>query len=469
MQLFLCIRLHKMATVQEEWRDIPGYDMYQASNLGNVKNKKLDKQLAKCQSDRGYERLTLRKTQSDGKKIYVTEDVHRLVAKAFLPNPENKKTVNHKNKVRNDNRIDNLEWATYSEQNKHAKIETYTDQYSNSSFKPDQDDNEEIWKKTDHENYAVSNTGKIKNIARNYMKTITVDGRGYCFVKISEKVYTVHRLVAKAFISNYSEDLVVNHKDSNKSNNHVSNLECVSQSRNILHAYEKKEIKKTKCIPVIQVDYNENIVGSYSSLADAETATGINRGAIHHAVNNTSVSHGYKWYRTMEDFENDRMNIKTDIFKVFQYGMNGDLIAMFDDFVKAEEATGIKKGNISSAVNKFKDRLRAAGGFLWTTSQVPKTDLLRQLKQDATMLNERLKEARIATGIKNRSVPHGLIINVLKTQRNNPEWTQKEIADSLNTTKSRVGHIIRGITKMIESDFPCEGVTWEEYQSMCAK
>lgn len=68
-----------------------------------------------------YRQDQLRVTLFDGKKC-VNELIYRLVAKAFLPNPENKPTVNHIDGSRKNNHLSNLEWATYSENNKHAVL-----------------------------------------------------------------------------------------------------------------------------------------------------------------------------------------------------------------------------------------------------------------------------------------------------------------------------------------------------------
>lgn len=100
--------------MKEIWKDIGGYSGdYQISNLGRVKSfkKKNHGKILKLGKDGcGYYRIGLMK---HGKRV--TEKVHRLVACAFIPNPENKPEVNHKDSNKTNNAIKNLEWSTHHE------------------------------------------------------------------------------------------------------------------------------------------------------------------------------------------------------------------------------------------------------------------------------------------------------------------------------------------------------------------
>ena len=100
----------------ELWKDIPEYEgLYQISNLGNIKNinyrnTKKERKM-KCHINKnGYVYAVLRKNKMS--KTYL---VHRLVAKVFIPNPENKICVNHIDCNRHNNNINNLEWYTHKE------------------------------------------------------------------------------------------------------------------------------------------------------------------------------------------------------------------------------------------------------------------------------------------------------------------------------------------------------------------
>ena len=87
----------------EIWKKIDGYENYSVSNMGRVRNDTTDKILSPGKDGGGYYQVFI------GRK---SRKVHRLVAIAFIPNPDNLPQVNHINEDKTDNRADNLEWCT---------------------------------------------------------------------------------------------------------------------------------------------------------------------------------------------------------------------------------------------------------------------------------------------------------------------------------------------------------------------
>lgn len=123
-----------MEVVHEEWKDIEGYEgLYKISNTGKIFDCGSQKELKENTSGR-YGNASIKK---NGSWKYVS--VHRLVAKAFIPNPNNSPIVNHKDLDKTNNHIDNLEWVTYGENACHyhkAKREGYKVKASNCSCVP---------------------------------------------------------------------------------------------------------------------------------------------------------------------------------------------------------------------------------------------------------------------------------------------------------------------------------------------
>ena len=105
--------------MEEIWKDIKGLNNYFVSNLGRVKFGDFIKSQNKTKT--GYLRVYI--GVNGKRKIF---RVHRLVAEAFIPNPENKPCVDHINCVRDDNRLCNLRWVTHKENNNNPlSVENY--------------------------------------------------------------------------------------------------------------------------------------------------------------------------------------------------------------------------------------------------------------------------------------------------------------------------------------------------------
>jgi hypothetical protein len=97
----------------EEFRLIKGFENYSIGNFGNVKNNKTNRILKSFLNSKGY------------KKVFIKDKsffIHRLVGIAFIPNPDNKTSVDHIDNNKTNNNINNLRWCTYSENNQNKTI-----------------------------------------------------------------------------------------------------------------------------------------------------------------------------------------------------------------------------------------------------------------------------------------------------------------------------------------------------------
>lgn len=174
---------------------------------------------------------------------------------------------------------------------------------------------QEIWKDViGYEGlYLVSNFGKVKSldmvlpykrhgknqtrIRKGKILTPVKTNRGYLRVEMCSnakaKLNLVHRLVAMAFIPNPNNLTEVNHKDCNKLNNYVGNLEWVSSSENKIHAFTNKLYKTEKSI--IQIK-NGIVIKEYKSAKECERLTGfcsVSIGKV--ALGKRKSAYGYQW------------------------------------------------------------------------------------------------------------------------------------------------------------------------------
>lgn len=157
--------------------------------------------------------------------------IHRLIAETFIPNPDNKKTVNHKNRNVQDNRVSNLEWMTNDENLTHKHTTKRAD-----TVVPELWGNELWMWLAKFEDYIVSDLGRIAKIIK-----AKPNDKGYLKVKFSTPNGRVdryvQRLVAASWLENPYNLETVNHKNHDRSDNSVGNLEWMSRSDNTKHSF----------------------------------------------------------------------------------------------------------------------------------------------------------------------------------------------------------------------------------------
>lgn len=254
-----------------------------------------------------------------------TAEVHILVAKAFIPNPDNLPIVTHLDGNNSNNHVDNLEWrlANCRSENYYTKkIDVYNSlgilvkQFNSikeaslaynvgsksitecckSSYKflkglqfrykgePFQTkmmyENTSVFKGEEwrpipgYENYQVSSFGRVKN-SREWLLKCQPNNKGYLVAPLHNnnhcKTIAVHRLVALAFLPNPNKLASINHKDEDKTNNHVENLEWCTAKYNTRYSHAKG---------IKQYDTNGNFIRMWEAISDIESELGIPRANI---------------------------------------------------------------------------------------------------------------------------------------------------------------------------------------------
>ena len=161
----------------------------------------------------------------------------------------------------------------------------------------------------DFPNYYISRCGKVYSSHRDKILSLHII-KGYYIVVLRKqnKSYTklVHRLVAENYLSDYKDNLTVNHKDGNKLNNHSDNLEWCTQSENLKHSY--------------------------------------------------------KYLNRMPNYEGLKKSWEKKRRKVCQYNRKGELKKIWDSIMDIEKELGIHNSHI---VSVCKNRSKTAGNYIW--------------------------------------------------------------------------------------------------------
>ena len=226
----------------------------------------------------------------------------------------------------------------------------------------------EIWKDV-CDGYKVSNYGRVLSLAkttirgRKYDKILSASKKdnGYYTVSINGNNEYVHRLVAKAFIDNPNNLNEINHKDEDKSNNRVDNLEWCSLEYNINYgtSTRRRSIKMGKRIYAYSL--KGEFLATYFSIREAERVTGVKKQSIMPVIDKNKTA-GEMFWRTYMSDNIEAKAPKNHKLHIVQYDMQSKKIASYSSAHEAERKTGIKHEYICKCIRGIKE---SCGGFIW--------------------------------------------------------------------------------------------------------
>ena len=244
----------------EVWRDCVCNPRYEVSSLGRVRNKKRGNILKQNTSLYGYHTVCL---SESGRRNGITRTVHRLIANAFIPNPENKREVNHIDGNKKNNNVNNLEWVTTKENIKHA--------IKNNLLTPWE------YKHTIVKKEQLVEIHGLRRLGLTYEEIGKI--MGVCPSAISYRIR--HNSYEYIFDKDDFEKDVVAFCELNKD-------KYKKHPRKPTYGGVRKR--------VIKKDINGNIVARYASVTEASKANNIAQGAVSNNLNGrTKICGGFKY------------------------------------------------------------------------------------------------------------------------------------------------------------------------------
>ena len=212
-------------------------------------------------------------------------------------------------------------------------------------------------------NYECSSEGLIRNKKTKKVLKGNIKKNGYIEYELytaNTHVYMLgHRLIARTFLDNPQGYKQINHKDGNKTNNSVDNLEWCDSSYNNTHAYllglnDHESLK----VSIYQLDKNYRIVRVYESISEAKKITGIaNINKVLSGERRTAG--GFYWKYSDDTYIPKRIGRKK---KIAQYTLQGDIIAIYDSASEASRVTGIYRKGITDCCN---NKISSCRGYKW--------------------------------------------------------------------------------------------------------
>lgn len=400
---------------------------YEVSDLGNVRNLTTNSELKPFIDTGGYFRCKLYKPKKfikSGDVEHKTYKMHNVVATMFLPNPNNLRYVNHLNHDRTDNSVVNLEWSNHSDNIKHAHTkegrkstgvpiilyksdcvtpikeyessraaandlgineknigpvlsgrikytgeQKYHFKYATPKEIITEDDLEDFEEINGYPDFMIHRDGRVYNKKRKmFMK-----GRNkssYLYVVLGSIDIAIHRLVARQFLPNPENKNCVNHKDGNKHNNHVDNLEWTTKTENGQHAYDTG--LNSNVVAVKQYKMDGTFVASHKSMADACKSLNLDPILCGSTIGNCckyKIKHAYNhiWRFETDNSPIQPVSVMTRSGRkpVSQYTLDGKHVEDFNSCADAAEKINGNRDNTGYISKCCRGLISHAHGFVF--------------------------------------------------------------------------------------------------------